>query len=571
MATVVGTTYLNGCNYQLAYDLLSQNIENNTSTVRLYGILNVTNNFVSWSRGTASVHTESAGIGTYYAKGSYTLITRDFTWNHDSSGNFSSYIGASLSTTFVSGSTGGVITLPSIPRQANVTGATDFTDEQNPTITFNNPGGFRINARLEFAGTNIQRDNIPNTGSYTFNLTEEERNLLRSKCTSNSMGVREVIGTCISGTTESFWSWQDKIMTIVNANPEFTDFSFKDVNDEVVAITGDDQVLVKGLSNLELLISSSNKMVAKKQAVAKNYITTIDNINVNTDYSEDDLTINVGKINASGTQRLNVRAYDSRNNSILAYKDINIYDYSKPVINATATRLNNFENQTTLSVSGTYSPLNINNVDKNTIVSLQYRYRGEYDDWSDWIELNNTIDNNSFVCKDAVLSLDNTKHFEIQIQAVDKLETSIISLDVAVGQAIFFISSNKKTCYINDDEVLTKNNSFKTNKFSTDETAIGIWVDNKTVYRKCIHISSFPNNATINVPMNIENLDYMINIYGVANKNRDGHPLNGSRIDLPNYTISCYVNSGVLIISSGADRSSYSGYIIIEYTKKDNL
>ncbi len=455
MATVVGTTYLNGCNYQLAYDLLSQNIENNTSTVRLYGILNVTNNFVSWSRGTASIHTESASIGTYYAKGSYTLITRDFTWNHDSSGNFSSYIGASLSTTFVSGSTGGVINLPSIPRQANVTSATDFTDEQNPTITFNNPGGFRINARLEFAGTNIQRDNIPNTGSYTFNLTDEERNLLRSKCTSNSMGVREVIGTCISGTTESLWSWQDKIMTIVNANPEFTDFSYKDVNDKVVAVTGNNQVLVKGLSNLELLISSSNKMVAKKQTTAKNYIATIDNINVNTDYSEDDLTIILGTINASGTQRLNVRAYDSRNNSTLAYKNINIYDYSKPVINATATRLNNFENQTTLSVSGTYSSLNIDNVNKNTIVSLQYRYREEYGDWSGWLDLTSTIDNNSFVCNDTILSLDNTKSFDFEIQAIDKLQTTVVSLKIAIGEAIFFISSNKKACYINGQEILT--------------------------------------------------------------------------------------------------------------------
>lgn len=455
MATVVGTTYLNGCNYQLAYDLLSQNIENNTSTVRLYGILNVTNNFVSWSRGTASVHTESAGIGTYYAKGSYTLITRDFTWNHDSSGNFSSYIGASLSTTFVSGSTGGVITLPSIPRQANITGATDFTDEQNPTITFNNPGGFRINARLEFAGTNIQRDNIPNTGSYTFNLTEEERNLLRSKCTSNSMGVREVIGTCVSGTTESFWSWQDKIMTIVNATPEFTDFSFKDVNDEVVAITGDDQVLVKGLSNLELLISSSNKMVAKKQAVAKNYITTIDNINVNTDYSEDDLTINLGTINVSGTQRLNVRAYDSRNNSTLAYKDINIYDYSKPVINASVTRLNNFENQTTLKVEGTYSKLTINNADKNIVKALQYRYREANGTWSSWKILTSTIENGKFACNDVILSLDNTKSFDFEIQAIDRLQTTVVLLKVAIGEAIFFISSNKKACYINGQEILT--------------------------------------------------------------------------------------------------------------------
>lgn len=457
MATVVGTTYLNGCNYQLAYDLLSQNIENNTSTVRLYGILNVTNNFVSWSRGTASVHTESAGIGTYYAKGSYTLITRDFTWNHDSSGNFSSYIGASLSTTFVSGSTGGVITLPSIPRQANVTGATDFTDEQNPTITFNNPGGFRINARLEFADTNIQRDNIPNTGSYTFNLTEEERNLLRSKCTSNSMGVREVIGTCISGTTESFWSWQDKIMTIVNANPEFTDFSFKDANDKVVAITGDDQVLVKGLSNLELLISSSNKMVAKKQAVAKNYITTIDNINVNTDYSEDNLTINLGTINVSGTQRLNVRAYDSRNNSTLAYKDINIYDYSKPVINASVTRLNNFENQTTLKVEGSYSKLTINNADKNIVKTLQYRYCETNGTWSSWKTLTSTIENGKFACNDVILSLDNTKSFDFEIQAIDRLQTTVVLLKVAIGEAIFFISSNKKACYINGQEILTYN------------------------------------------------------------------------------------------------------------------
>ena len=104
-------------------------------------------------------------------------------------------------------------------------------------------------------------------------------------------------------------------------------------------------------------------------------------------------------------------------------------------------------------------------------------------------------------------------------------------------------------------------------KYSTNETIIGRWVDNKYVYRKCIHIPSYPNNTTINIPINIEDLDYIIHIYGVANKNGDGHPINGSRIDIPNYTISCYINSGMLVISSGVDRSSYSGYVIIEYTK----
>ena len=107
-------------------------------------------------------------------------------------------------------------------------------------------------------------------------------------------------------------------------------------------------------------------------------------------------------------------------------------------------------------------------------------------------------------------------------------------------------------------------------KYSTNEIIIGRWVDNKYVYRKCIYIPSYPNNTTINVPTNIENLDYIVHIYGVANENGNGHPLNGSRFDIPNYAISCYINSGVLIISTGANRSSYSGYIIIEYTKKDN-
>ena len=112
----------------------------------------------------------------------------------------------------MSGSASGNLWAPDIPRQANVTGYNDFNDEQNPTITYNNPGGFRINARLEFGGTNIRRDNIPNTGSYTFNLTDDERKLLRQKCTGDSMTVRGVIATCIGGTTENYWSYWDRTL-----------------------------------------------------------------------------------------------------------------------------------------------------------------------------------------------------------------------------------------------------------------------------------------------------------------------------------------------------------------------
>lgn len=457
MATVLGTVYLNGCNYQLAYDLLSQNIANNTSTVRFYGILNVTNNYISWTRGTASVHTASTGIGTYYAKGSHTLITADFTFTHNSDGNFSSWIGASLSTTFVSGSTGGTLTLPRILRYPVMNSANNFNDEGNPTVNLTSYNTFPLRLKIEAGGNSqlITRNVSSNTTTYTFALTDTERNKLRALCpNSNSLSVRFTV-CAMSGNTELSASYLDRTMTIVNGNPTFSNFTYKDTNETVTSVTGNNQILVKGMSNLQVSISSANKMIANKKATAKNYIATIDSINQSIDYSDEDLVITMGTLTSSGSKRLDVRAYDSRNNSTLVSKDITVYDYDKPVINATVTRLNNFENQTTLKVSGTYSKLTIDGTDKNVVTTLQYRYKEQYEEWSNWTDLISNISDGQFSCEDVIMSLDNTKAFEFEVQAIDKLQTTILPLNLAIGQAIFFVSSNKKACYINGQEILT--------------------------------------------------------------------------------------------------------------------
>ena len=457
MATVLGTVYLNGCNYQLAYDLLSQNTANNTSTVRFYGILNVTNNYIAWTRGTASVHTASQAIGTRYDRGSHTLITADFTFGHNADGNFSAWIGASLSTTFVSGSTGGTLTLPRILRYPVMNSASNFNDEANPTVNLTSYNTFPLRLKIEAGGNSqlITRDVSANTTNYTFNLTETERDKLRVLCpNSNSLSVRFTV-CAMSGNTELSASYLDRTMTIVNGNPTFNNFSYKDTNDSVVAVTGNNQVLVKGVSNLQVTISASNKMVANKKATAKNYIATIDSINQSVDYSDEELNINLGSISSSGNKRLDIRAYDSRNNSTLVSKDITVYDYDKPVINATITRLNNFEKETTLKVSGTYSKLTIDGTDKNVVTTLQYRYKEQYGEWSNWIDLNSTISNGEFTCEDVIMSLDNTEAFDFEVQAIDKLQTAVLPLIVDIGQAIFFISSNKKACYINGQEILT--------------------------------------------------------------------------------------------------------------------
>ena len=237
--------------------------------------------------------------------------------------------------------------------------------------------------------------------------------------------------------------------------PTFSNFTYKDTNSTVTGVTGNNQVLVKGLSTLQVTISSANKMVANNSATAKSYTAVIDTLNVSTNYSSSDLSFNVGTVLNSGTKRLTVTAYDSRNLSKEVYKDITVYDYSKPVINSTITRLNNFENQTTLKVSGTYSRLTIGSTDKNTITKVQYRYREKDGTWNSWTTLSTTITSGKFNCNDVILSLNNSKSFEFEIQAIDKLQTQTASNTVDVGQAIFMISSNQKKCYINGDVVAT--------------------------------------------------------------------------------------------------------------------
>ena len=403
-------------------------------------------------------------IGSYNGSSTVTIRSGSLTVGHNSDGSksisFSFSITDSAGKSYTPGScsASGSMTLTKIPRQANLTSAPNFNDEENPTIGYSNPAGNSVSELSACISLTGSRDDVPyrnisKTGtSYTFELTEEERDTLRTACTSNSLVVKFFVRTKIGSST--YYSILDRTMSIINGNPTFSDFAYKDTNTSVVNVTGSDQVLVKGLSNLQVSIPSTNKMVAKKQATEKNYVCIIDTLNVSADYSDEDITISMGAVSSIGINRLNVRAYDSRNNSELVYKDIMVYDYALPIINASITRTNNFERESTLKISGTFSPLNINNVNKNTIEGVQYRYRQTGGTWSSWITVTPTINDNAFSCSDVVLSLDNTETFDFEIKTTDKLETNTLALTLDIGQAIFLISSNKKACYINGQEII---------------------------------------------------------------------------------------------------------------------
>lgn len=494
-------------------------------------------------------------------------VSREHTHNNDgTSGNISK--GCSWASVYssVNGSTSGTFTLPRINRQANITSANNFNDEENPSMKFNNPAGFTMNVWLEPNPNGEHlcvRNNIANTGTYTWELTEEERNQLRAKCTGNSCTVRYGIYTIIGGS--SYASYVDKTMTIVNGNPIFTDFIYKDTNTNITAITEDNQILVKGLSTLQATIPVANKMEALKQATPKNYVATIDTINQSINYDdENDIIFNLGGINTAGTQRLNIRAYDSRNNSTLVYKDIIVYDYAKPVINFTAERLNNFEDQTTLKISGSFSSLNIDNVEKNTIQSVQYRYKEKSSEtWGNWINTSFTLNNNEFNCSDVIIALDNTEEFDIEVKVTDNLSNNNTTTSIDVGKSIFFISSNEKKCYVYDKRVLTVGEE---ESYASDETVIGTWINGKPLYRQVLDVTLTPNSTNNFTVTNSSNFEVVTKVDGITRITRPNGwvPVNFYNDNQHNFA---FFNLDNNRLELGNSWYANRAIIIIEYTK----
>lgn len=307
-----------------------------------------------------------------------------------------------------------------------VIGADDSEDSGNTTSDTS------ISGYNDTSYQNFFYDSIPNSNTGTYKV--------RLVCSEVNRDITATGGTYSTNTAE--------------CSPSFSSFDVKDNNSSIVAVTGNNQVFVKGKSTLYVMIPSANKMTTQKSATPSSYSLSCDTLNKSANYSTNDVNVSMGSISNSGTLRVNVRAYDSRSNSALAYKDITVYDYTKPTINLSAKRLNDFENQTTLSISGTYTRLTINNTDKNTIINVKYRYREVDGTWSGWTNVNTTVISGKFTCSDVILSLDNTKSFEFEIQATDKLDSNASTTSIDVGQAIFLISSNKKACYINGQEIL---------------------------------------------------------------------------------------------------------------------
>ena len=448
MASVQTTSY-QGRYLKLTVVEESYSIADNTSTVRwtLESIGGSSNYYSIYKWGvTVNGQTIYATQNTAYstkafpaAKGSR---TGTITVNHNSDGTASPVSFTLKGSVYTNSdkSYSGSIDLTNIPRQADVTGATDFNDEQNPTVYYNNPAGNSVTSlQACIASSNGQtiyagyRD-IPKTGtSYTFNLSTAERNALRSATpNSKTLTVRFYVRTIIGGNT--FYSNIAKTLTITNANPTISSIAYQDTNSTTTNITQNNQIIIRNNSTLQVTLTTLN---ALKYATLTNVALTLNGATTNYSLSGTSMNskvINLGTVNMASSGPLTVVLTDSRGYQSTYTTTIQMEDWVLPSAIITCQRLNNFYTQTDLLVDGSISSLD----GKNTM-TIQYQYKKTTD--STYSALT-TIQDNVQVS----FNLDNNYAWNVKVIITDILGSTTYNIFVDKGiPLIFFDRLNNAT------------------------------------------------------------------------------------------------------------------------------
>lgn len=368
------------------------------------------------------------GGGTYsgYSKGNHTIASGTLWIGHNADGtktfSISSFTGWLYSNHNYS-SNGDSFSLTTIPRQATITAVSDFTDTDSPSVSFSNPGGFPIDVWLEPnpVGPHLcGKDNIPNTGSYTWTLTDEERDQLRNSCPGKECTIRVGLYTHIGG--ELHADYKDKKYTITEntaTKPAVT--LVASLNNSALPSTFAG-LYVQGKSKVDVSLSADGKY----QASIKSYSAQVDGKTYNSQKFTSDV------IQSSGSVKVVGFAKDSREFTGSAEETINVIEYAKPLVIPLASenailcyRSDGNGNRTGSSTSlWIKAKKSYHNVSGKNGCTLQWRWKRVSEEWSDdheWVTL--LLESSTSTEYNALVTgeFDQKEAYTVQIRAIDTI------------------------------------------------------------------------------------------------------------------------------------------------------
>lgn len=257
-------------------------------------------------------------------------------------------------------------------------------------------------------------------------------NLYAQMPNSNSM-TGEIAVTTYSGSTVIGTSSCAIIAHVVNSNPTL-DASYEDSNSATVAITGDNQYIIRNNSTLKISVSNAQ---ALNSATLKT-LTAVVNGNAYTGTLKGSTgVINVGVVNVSYDTEVTVKIVDSRGNVGQKKITVLVYDWSLPSAIIKLNRKSNYYSESVLNVNANYASIG----GKNT-VAIRYRTKkvsdSSYGSYA-------TVQNNT----DASFTADNEYEWNVQIEVSDRIGKTTYNLILPKGIPVAYVDIKKYSFGVN--------------------------------------------------------------------------------------------------------------------------
>ena len=576
--------YLDG---QIIWDAVSNGTKANTSTVTATLQLkrSAQNNTTGTFNGTFTVGSTSETISWYGELPSHTWVTVKTitaTIGHTSSGDGSCYLyakikgptGTTMAGTSVSGSS--TVTLDKITRVATILSATNFTDEENPTITYSNPAGSattKLQACISVTGEDaaIEFRDIPIRGkSYTFSLTTAERDVLRSAAAnSNKLSLKFVVRSTIDGVEGQ--TNTKATMTVVNANPTAT-FSVVDTNSATTELTGNSNNFIALHSTPKVTLNVTTK---KSATIPNKGVEISDGVTVwkkNGSFE--------GTISPLSSGDINYKVTDSRGNMVGGGVKRTFIAYFNPTIQIDSITRDGSGNLTVVASGeafvGSFGS-------KSNTRTIYYRYKKSTDEnYTSWMQLSSSEvvwDGNKFTATKKISGLDYTKSYNVHVSITDSLHTGddrVIARKTGLSTIPIFDWGSEDfrfnvPVYDQTGELVGNTAEEWQNPPMVAGTQYGTRERHlsKRVYVKLVDLGSLPNTSTKNVSYNTAQDVRAVSFEVFARASGDdiiqSFPL--SRTSDGTITARANVTDYSVEVKTFADLSHYTGFAKIKYTK----
>lgn len=337
---------------------------------------------------------------------------------------------------------------------AKLVSVPDVNIGSKQTITWTNPSG--ATTTLKLAKTdNTQIANIGTVTGTSKDYTPTASTIYALTPNSNTYKARYIITT--TANNQSYTNAKDFTFKVTNSNPTFTTYTYKNINttsyngNKLDTLTGNNQILVKGYSNVQVDITTANKAVAKNSATMSTYKLVLGSKSQTKDYSSS-ATVSL-TASAIDSNVMTVYATDSRGNSTSIAKTLSssyYKEYTIPVIKSvTATRSNNGVGKgVTLSYSGTFWNASFGSV-TNTIGSVTYQYKQtSASSWSSAVTLTPTISSSNYSGSASIQGdlgaegFDVSKSYNIRLTVKDKLATKTYDIVLGSGTPAIAVSED---------------------------------------------------------------------------------------------------------------------------------